>query len=76
MLATDSGVSVQELSLEEVVPTSLSSGMLDDGKLDLVMVTVPETATVEVRTKTRSKIAKHSVFVVLLELLRSFLFTD
>lgn len=43
-------MSAQELSLEEVVPTCSSSGMLDDGKLDLVMVTVPETATVEVLT--------------------------
>lgn len=50
MLAAELGVSAQELALEEVVPTSLSSGILDDGKLDLVMVTVPETATVEVHT--------------------------
>ena len=45
------GVTAQELSLEEVVPTSSSSGMLEDGKLDLVIVTVPETATVEVRAQ-------------------------
>lgn len=48
LMAMEMGVSAQELSLEDVVPTSSSSGMLDDGKLDLVMVTVPETATVEV----------------------------
>lgn len=50
LLALELGVSVQEVSLEEVVPTTSSSGMLNDGKLDLVMVTVPETATVEVQT--------------------------
>ena len=50
MMASETGVAAQELSLEEVVPTASSSGMLDDGKLDLVMVIVPETATVEVNT--------------------------
>lgn len=48
LMALEMGVAAQELSLEEVVPTTSSSGMLDDGKLDLVIVTVPETATVEV----------------------------
>eukprot|EP00752_Nemacystus_decipiens_P009121 g8145.t1 len=47
LMALEMGVAAQELSLEEVVPTSSSSGMLDDGKLDLVIVAVPETATVE-----------------------------
>lgn len=47
-MAVEMGVAAQELSLEEVVPTSSSNGMLDDGKLDLVVVTVPEAATVEV----------------------------
>lgn len=57
MLAVEFGASAQELPLEEVVPTTVSSGMLDDGKLDLVMVTVPESATIEVRTDTGSSAA-------------------
>ncbi len=57
-LAVEFGVSAQELSLEEVVPTTVSTGMLDDGKLDLVMVTVPETATVEVRNDAGNSAAK------------------
>lgn len=55
------GVAAQELSLEEVIPTSSSNGMLDDGKLDLVVVTVPETATVEVCSLLRTLHRCHPV---------------
>lgn len=62
-MALEVGVTAQELSLEEVVPTTSSSGMLDDGKLDLVMVTVPETATVEVRNL-RYRITERSITAI------------
>lgn len=48
LLAAELGAPVQALSLEEVMPTAEESGMLADGKLDFVIVTVPETATIEV----------------------------
>ncbi|CBN76976.1 expressed unknown protein [Ectocarpus siliculosus] len=59
LLAGELEVPVHTLPLEEVVPASASLGLLDDGKLDLIIVTVPEAATIEetdatVRTVTSS----------------------
>ncbi|CAM9310767.1 unnamed protein product [Hapterophycus canaliculatus] len=44
-MAREAGVSVHELSVEEI--GGLSGGILTDGKLDLVMVTMPEAASVK-----------------------------
>ena len=49
-MAAVTGAPVQELSLAEVVPTAVDTGILDDGKLDFVMVTVEESASVQVRS--------------------------
>ncbi|CAN0194499.1 unnamed protein product [Ascophyllum nodosum] len=47
LMAAVTGAPVQELSLAEVVPTAVDTGILDDGKLDFVMVTVEESASVQ-----------------------------
>ncbi|CAM9096770.1 unnamed protein product [Laminaria digitata] len=47
LFASEKEASVQELSLEDVIRTTVESGMLSDGKLDFVIATVPETATIE-----------------------------
>lgn len=39
---------VQELSLEDAISATANSGVLSDGKLDFIIATVPETATIEV----------------------------
>lgn len=49
LLAEEMGARVQEVSLTEVVPAVVESGVLSDGKLDLVFAVVPETASVKVR---------------------------
>eukprot|EP00904_Undaria_pinnatifida_P007507 jgi/Undpi1/3887/HiC_scaffold_16.g07255.m1 len=59
LFASEKGASVQELSLEDVIPTTAKSGMLSNGKLDFIVATVPETHTIEktdaaVRTLTKS----------------------
>lgn len=54
VLAAEMGAPVQSLSLEGVMTTAVETGMLTDGKLDFVMVTVPSTNTVEVRAKLHS----------------------
>lgn len=48
LFASEKGASVQELSLEDVIPTTVKSGMLSNGKLDFIVATVPETHTIEV----------------------------
>lgn len=50
LLAGELEVPVHTLPLEEVIPASSSLGLLGDGKLDLIIVTVPEAATIEVPT--------------------------
>lgn len=66
LLASELGVSAQELALEEVIPSSLSRGAVGNGKLDLVMVTVPETATVEVCicVPTKSLLRYHRILML------------
>lgn len=49
LLATATGSSVHEMSLGDVESTLSGNSMLTDGKLDLVMVTVPEEASVQVQ---------------------------
>lgn len=49
LLAEGTGAVVQEVALEDVVSTATESGLLSDGKLDLVVATVPETSTIQVR---------------------------
>ena len=48
LFASEKGASVQELSLEDVIPAIANSAVLSDGKLRFLVVTVPETATIEV----------------------------
>lgn len=43
------GARVQVVSLAEVMPTVVESGVLSDGQLDLVFAIVPEAASVKVR---------------------------
>lgn len=47
LMAAVTGAPVQELSLAEVIPTAVETGMLGDGKLDFVIVTVEENASVQ-----------------------------
>lgn len=54
LIASATGALVQEVPLAEVMPTALETGILVDGKLDFLIVTVDENASIQVK-KLKSK---------------------
>lgn len=49
LIASATGALVQELPLSKVMPTAVETGILADGKLDFVIVTVDEDTSIQVK---------------------------
>lgn len=51
LLAEGTGAPMQEVLLADVVSTAAESGLLTDGKTDVIIATVPATDTIRVWSK-------------------------